>query len=48
MLPEDIRKRLFMCLLHEKRITQLQILDEVNRLIEAARLKLPAGAETLA
>ncbi|MBG6243024.1 MAG: DUF3486 family protein [Candidatus Symbiopectobacterium sp. Dall1.0] len=37
VLPEDIRKRLF-TLLREKRITQLQILDEVNRLIEAAGL----------
>jgi len=36
-LPEDIRKRLF-TLLREKRITQLQILDEVNRLIEAVGL----------
>lgn len=45
VLPEDIRKLLF-TLLREKRITQLQILDEVNRLIEAAGV--PAGSETLA
>ncbi|WP_334470778.1 DUF3486 family protein [Arsenophonus sp. PmNCSU2021_1] len=37
LLPADIRQRLF-ALLREKRITQLQIVDEINRLIDAAGL----------
>lgn len=37
LLPEDIRKRLF-SMLREKRITQLQIVEEINRLIEDAGL----------